>query len=319
MLASQWGWLRIHCDHSYGTGFRGLGVIVAMLDTGVDTKHPDLKDNIVAGYNFVDNNDNVTDTDGHGTMTAGIIAATANNSIGIAGVAPEVKIMPLKIVSNEGGTWVDLNLAILYAANHGARIISISLGGQSNPLGVATEYAIRYADFHGCIIIAAAGNDNSNQPFYPAAYSEVTAVSAIDQTGAKASFSNYGDYIDLCAPGVNILTTMINGTYVSGTGTSFAAPFASGVAACLLSMNPNQSPDEVANTLQTSAEDLGPSGWDEHYGWGLVDCYAALVGNPIPEYTKMSSPIVGLLVISAASVCVLKWRLAIKRTGNSEP
>lgn len=297
LVQYQWGWFRIHCDLAYETGWHGSGVIVAVLDTGVDTAHPDFKDNLVEGYNFVDKNNDVTDLDGHGTMVAGIIAAVANNSIGIAGVAPEAKIMPLKVLTSEGGSWIDLDLAILYAVNHGAKIITMSLGGKYTLLGATTDAAIKYAYDHGCVLIAAAGNDNSSEPFYPAAYDEVIAVSAINQKDTKATFSNYGNYIDLCAPGVNILSTMLNETYAYGSGTSFAAPFVAGVAALLISRNPNMTPQEVAETLYNQAEDLGESGWDPYYGWGLVNAYSAVSQPPISEFPNLFSFILILILM----------------------
>lgn len=306
LVTSQWGWLRIHGSEAYDTGFHGSGVIVAVLDTGVDITHPDLKDNLVEGWNFVDKNSNVTDLDGHGTMVSGIIAAAANNSMGIVGVASEVKIMPLKVLTSRGGNWIDLNVAILYAASYGADIITMSLGGQSSLLfDATTQAAINVAYQQGCVLIAAAGNDNSNSPFYPAAYDNVIAVSAINQSDVKAPFSNFGSYIDLCAPGVSIVSTMIDGIYAFGDGTSFAAPFVAGVAALLLSKNPTLTPKEVAQTLYNQAEDLGENGWDEYYGWGLVNAYSAVTQPPIPEFPNMFSLIL-LLTVSGTTVYFLK-------------
>ncbi|MBS7632228.1 peptidase S8 [Candidatus Bathyarchaeota archaeon] len=306
LVPDQWGWLRIHCDMAYDTGFHGSGVIIAVLDTGVDTTHPDLKDNLISGYNFVDKNDDVTDLDGHGTMVAGIIAAAANNSIGIAGVAPEVKIMPLKVLTSKGGNWIDLDLAIIYAANHGAKIITMSLGGKSSLLfDAATQAAINFAYQQGCVLIAAAGNDNSSEPFYPASYDKVIAVAAIDQNDTKASFSNYGNYIDISAPGVNILSTMINGTYAYGSGTSFATPFVAGVAALLLSKHPNLTPQEVEETLCQYAEDLGESGWDTFYGWGLVNAYSTITQTPIPEFLNVFSLML-IMALSGTWLCIVK-------------
>jgi type VII secretion-associated serine protease mycosin len=315
-ISEQWGWLRIHCDEAYGTGYHGSGVIVAVLDTGVDTEHPDLKANIINGYNFVDKNNNVTDVNGHGTMVAGIIAAVANNSIGIAGVAPEVKIMPLKVISSQGGSLIDIDLAILYAVNNGARIISMSFG-QNSSLGLATESALNYAYQHGCVLIAGAGNDNNSEPFYPAAYDNVIAVSAIDQNNEKASFSNFGSYIDLCAPGVNVLSTNINGTYTYGSGTSFATPFVAGVAALLLSKYPDLTPQEVADTLYNEAEDLGPSGWDEYYGWGLVNAYSAVTQPSIPEFPN-TFPLILVLTIAGTSLCLLRKLTSVRNSHYGE-
>ena len=282
-VSDQWGWFRVKADQAYDTGYHGEGVIVALLDTGVDTAHPDLAANIIGGWNFVDDNDNITDLDGHGTMVCGVVAAVANNGIGVAGVAPNVTIMPLKVLSESGGTLFDLSSAITYAANHGANVIGMSLGGNSSRIPMALESAINSAYQKGCVLVAAAGNDGSNELFYPAAYDNVIAVSAIDENNTKASFSNYGDYIDFCAPGVNILTTWTNGTYAYGSGTSFSAPFVTGVVALMLSKYPSLAPENVTATLRAEAVDLGDAGWDQFYGWGLVDAYAAVTQPAIPE------------------------------------
>lgn len=166
-LSEQWGWYRIRADKAHESGIYGSGVTVAVLDTGVDVNHSDLAANIIEGWNFVDNNDNVTDLDGHGTMVSGIIAAVTNNSIGIAGVSSNVSIMPLKVLSSTGGSWIDLSLAIRHAADNGANVIVMSLGGKYSLLSAATEAAISYAYQKDCILIAAAGNDNSTEAFYP--------------------------------------------------------------------------------------------------------------------------------------------------------
>ena len=296
LVSEQWGWYRIDVDKAYETGYRGSGVIVAVLDTGVDGDHPDISTNIIDGWNFVDNNDNVTDLDGHGTMVAGIIAAIANNGVGIAGVAPEVKIMPLKVLTSSGGNWIDLDRAIIRAADNGARVIVMSLGGKYSPLSLATKAAIDYAYRKGCILVAAAGNDNTSEPFYPAAYDEVIAVSAIDQNDIKAHFSNFGDYIDFCAPGVNIISTWKNGKYAYGSGTSFAAPYVAGVVALLLSKYPELSNEDVVATLRVYAEDLGEEGWDPYYGWGLINAYRVVSQTPIPEFPKLAPPILVMTI-----------------------
>jgi thermitase len=221
---------------------------------------PDLAANIIDGWNFVDNNDNVTYVDGHGTMVCGIVAAVANNTIGVAGVAPNVSIMPLKVISEFGGSLVDINSAIRYAADYGAQVIGMSLGGALSKGSLAMAAAVDYAYQRGCVLVAAAGNNDSSELFYPAAYEHVIAVSAIDEADQKASFSNYGDYIDFCAPGVNVLSTWTNGTYASGSGTSFAAPFVTGVVAVMLSKYPSLCNGNVTETLRVQAEDLGKEG-----------------------------------------------------------
>jgi len=304
LTSQQWGWYRVKADQAYDSGYHGEGVIVASLDTGVDVDHLDLAANIIDGWNFVDNNDNITDFDGHGTMVAGIVAAIANNSIGITGVAPEVSIMPLKVVSESGVSWTDVTSAIRYAADNGAKVISMSLGGGYSKLSSAMEAAIDYAYQRGCVLVAAAGNNDSSELFYPAAYEQVIAVSAIDEDDQKASFSNYGNYIDFCAPGVNVLTTWKDGTYAYGNGTSFAAPFVTGVVAVMLSKYPSLSNENIVETLRVQAEDLGEAGWDQFYGWGVVDAYDAISLVPVPEFS--SAVFFSLIISTTIMILVLK-------------
>jgi type VII secretion-associated serine protease mycosin len=300
LAPDQWGWHRVKADQAYDTGYHGEGVVVALLDTGVDAEHPDLAANIIDGWNFVDGNDNITDVDGHGTMVCGIIAAVANNGIGIAGVAPNVSIMPLKVLTESGGNMSSIDLAIRYAADHGAQVIGMSLGGNSVRFPFMMQAAVEYAYEKGCILVAAAGNDGSSDLFYPAAFDQVIAVSAIDENDQKASFSNYGNYIDFCAPGVNVLTTWPGGAYAYGNGTSFAAPFVTGVVALMLSKDPSLSPENVTASLRVEAEDLGAEGWDQFYGWGLVDAYAAVSLTPIPE----TSSVVFFTLIASATLMI---------------
>ncbi len=307
LISQQWGWYRIEADKAYDTGYRGAGVIIALLDTGVDSHHPDLAINIISGWNFVDNNDNTTDDDGHGTMVCGIIAAIANNGIGIAGVAPNVSVMPLKILSKSDENQAEINSAIRYAADHGAKVISMSFGGNYSKLSQTEEAAVDYAYRKGCVLVAGAGNDNSSELFYPAAYDQVIAVSAIDQNDQKAAFSNYGSYIDFCAPGVEILSTFRGGAYLNGSGTSFSTPFVTGVVALLLSKFPSLSNDDVFITLRSQAVDLGEEGWDQYYGWGLVDALAAVSQTAIPEFSGNNF----LIVVITGTIIILISRRAI--------
>jgi type VII secretion-associated serine protease mycosin len=313
-LSEQWGWFDIHADKAYATGYQGKGVVVAVLDTGVDHKHPDLKANIVEGWNFVDNNNETTDLDGHGTHVAGIIAATTNNGIGIAGIAPEAKIMPLKVLSKSGGAWINLDKAILYAANHGVEIISMSLGGQvTTVLSPTVLAAIFIASQKNVTLIASAGNENTNSKSYPAAYPNVIAVSAISKNHSRASFSNYGNYITFTAPGVNILSTMptypvtlttqydLSENYDSLSGTSMACPFVSGVVALLLSKYPSLTPNMVKDTLAAQAMDLGEKNWDPYFGYGIPDAYMVVTETPIPEFGNMSL----LLIVSASILFII--------------
>ncbi len=301
-LSEQWGWFEIKANEAYASDNRGKGVIVAVLDTGVDTNHPDLKDNIIEGWNFVDDNDNVTDLDGHGTHVAGIIAAVTNNGVGIAGIASEVKIMPIKVLEESGGLWIDIGSAILYAEKNGADIISMSLGGSLSPtFALPTSTIITLAHYSNITLIAAAGNENTGSRMYPAAYEHVIAVSAINEDLSRAEFSNYGGNIKFSAPGVNILSTMptypcyltteynYSQNYDSLNGTSMACPFVTGVAALLLSKYPGLTPEMIEDTLATQAIDLGEEGWDQEFGYGVPDASKAVTETPIPEFTVMKT------------------------------
>lgn len=302
-LSQQWGWFRVAADKAWQAGYKGSSIVVAVLDTGVDLDHPDLADNLVDGWNFVDNNNDVSDLDNHGTMVSGIIAAMADNGEGLAGVAPEAKIMPLKILDSDGGNPRDVASAIRYAADNGAKIITMSFVGQYTRLSIATESAIDYAARKGCILVAAVGNDNIDELVFPASYEQVIAVSAIDQNDFKAEFSNYGSYVDFSAPGINIVSSGKDGDYFIANGTSFAAPFVAGVVALMLSDNPELTNEEVIAKLRLQVEDLGEEGWDQYYGWGLANAYSVIPEVIIPEFPSFIILPLSLLVILTIIIC----------------
>ena len=313
-LHKQWGWFAIEADKSYTSKYtsshRGEGVVIAVLDTGIDHNHPDLRDNIIKGWNFIDGNDNTTDLDGHGTHVSGIIAAAVNNEIGIAGIAPKAKIMPLKVISERGGSWLDLDGAIRYAVDNGAKIISMSLGGKMSPaFTLSTSLTIKSAYYNNVTIIAAAGNEGTSSKLYPAGYSNVISVSAIDEEYNKAEFSNYGRHITFCAPGVNIYSTMptypvfltteynYSQNYDYLNGTSMACPFVTGIAALLLSKYPDLTPEMVQDTMIAQAFDLGGYGRDPYFGNGLPNAYEAITGMPIPEFEAVDIAIFTTLLV----------------------
>jgi subtilisin family serine protease len=284
LLSQQWGWYRVGADRALNEGYTGAGIVVAVLDTGIDLDHPDLAANIVNGWNFVNDNENVSDLDMHGSMVSGIIAAVANNGLGIAGIAPEAKIMPLKVIDTEGANIRDIASAIRYAADNGAKIITMSFTGQYTRFTLSTERAIDYAYRQGCVLVAAAGNNNTDELVFPASYEQVIAVSAVDQNDLRAEFSNFGNYVDFCAPGTNIASTGNDGNWYMGNGTSFAAPFVSGLIALMLSDNPELTNEEIITKLRNSAQDLGPEGLDNYYGWGLATTNFLEFENDIPEF-----------------------------------
>lgn len=252
-------------------------IIVAVIDTGVDMDHPDLRNQLILGKDFVDNDMIPEDEDGHGTLVAEIIGAEANNGFGKAGVVWNCKILPLRVLDANGDGYIeDIANAIIYAADNGARVINLSLGGPEPSRTI--KDAIDYAYNKGVLLVGSAGNSGENI-LYPAAYSEVIAVGAIDENENRANFSGYGQQLSLVAPGVNIIGFENDEQLILGNGTSFATPYVSGGAALLLSLNPYLTNSEVKEMLEVSAKDLGLVGWDEDYGYGALDIYSALANN----------------------------------------
>ncbi|MEJ5197500.1 MAG: S8 family serine peptidase, partial [Anaerolineae bacterium] len=234
----------------YTTGY--TTVTVAVVDTGVSLSHPEFAGRILPGWDFVNSDGDPSDDQGHGTHVAGIIAAAMNNGLGTTGLAPNVSILPVKVLNAaKSGTWANVSLGIRYAADHGAKVINLSLGGTTP--STALLDAIRYALSKGALVIAAAGNNGSSAPFYPAYYDEVMAVSATDEYDEYWTISNYGSWIDVAAPGSSIWstywTTSNPNAYGFMSGTSMAAPHVSGLAALIWSVNPSLSPAEVRDII----------------------------------------------------------------------
>lgn len=260
-FSKQWGLAKINAPEAWQKQKGDSNIVIAIVDTGVDYNHEDLKAEIfrdkngkVIGWNFVKNSDNPMDGNGHGTHCAGIAAASTDNKKGGAGVAWNSKIMPVKVLNDRGSGYTE-NLAdgILYAADKGAHVISNSWGG---PFPTKTIHeAIKYAYSKGAIIVAAAGNNGTDRSFYPAAYPEVISVAATDKNDKKASFSNYGKTVNVSAPGVNIYSTVPkNGYDGSYSGTSMACPYASGVIALMLSENPKLDTKSIRDILGESGD-----------------------------------------------------------------
>lgn len=271
----QWGLPKIKADQAWDISTGNDSVTVAVIDTGVDSDHPDLAASLVPGYNAITNTSNSNDDNGHGTHVAGITAGVIGNGKGIAGVSGKSRIMPIKVLNSSGSGYTsDICEGIYWAVDHGARVINMSLGGPY--FDQASQDAVNYAYSKGVIVIAAAGNDNTSSPSYPAALNHVVAVSATDQNNSKAWFSNYGNYVDIAAPGVNIYSSTFDGSYGYKSGTSMASPFVAGVAALLLSQDNAMTPDQVEKLMSDTAVDIGASGKDSYFGFGLVDTFAAI-------------------------------------------
>ncbi len=226
---------------------------------------------------------------GHGTAVAGTVAAASDNGIGVAGVMWNGQIMPLVAVDATGfAAYSNIAAAIQYATDHGARIINISIGGANSSSVLQT--AVDYAWSRNAVVFAAAMNDSSTAPNYPAACNHAVAVSATDSNDALASFSNYGDWISLAAPGSNILTTSMGAGYGYWSGTSFSSPLASGVAALVLAVNPSLTPSALVTLLEETADSPVASGFGASLGWGRVNAYKAVMSALPPSVTLTPGP-----------------------------
>jgi hypothetical protein len=265
----QWGPAMIKCTKAWDRTKGSKSVKIAIVDTGVDYTHEDLAANYVSGgYDFVNDDDDPRDDNGHGTHCAGIAAAVMNNNKGIAGVA-QVSIMAEKVLDADGyGYASDVADGIVHAADSGADIISMSLGG---PGSSTEEDACNYAWNKDVLLVAAAGNDGAPQVSYPAGYSSVIAVGAIDSNSKRCSWSNYGDKLELMAPGDAIVSTIPGDRYEYYSGTSMATPHVAGVAALAKSLHPDYSNQQIRNLLRSTADDLGDPSKDIYYGYGRVD------------------------------------------------
>jgi thermitase len=271
----QWNFPVIRTEGGWNITKGMEDTVIAVVDTGVDLDHPDLRKRLTNGYNVIEDNDFPDDDNGHGTHVSGIIASETNNREGVAGITWYNKIMPIKAVGVEGyGTSFDIAKGIIWAVDHGADVINMSLGNyQTSSL---LEEAIHYAYNQNVVLIAAAGNENTSRPSFPASYPQVLSVAAIDYTGGRASFSNYGDYIDVTAPGYQIASTYFNQQYASLSGTSMASPHVAGLAGLILSVNPNLKNREVMDIIENTTYDLGVPGKDIDFGNGLIDVQRAL-------------------------------------------
>jgi len=301
----QWGLPAIHAPAAWDISLGASAILVAVLDTGVDASHPDLIGRVdtALGRDFVNDDNDATDDNGHGTHVAGIIAATEGNG-GTVGVAPGCRVLPVKVMAADGtGDSYDIAAGIEYAADAGARVINLSLAGPSDQL---MSDAVSYARSKGCVVVAAAGNEGSpDGADYPARYEGVVGVGAVDRTGARWVYtrggSNYGSGVDIAAPGVDILSTVPGGGYASVSGTSMASPFVAGVAALVWSVNATWSATQVEERVLSTAEALPAS---QQLGAGIVRADGAVgatvlhTDNDIAYAPALPSPVQGQLGVA---------------------
>jgi subtilisin family serine protease len=271
----------VRAEHAWAITTGSADVVVAVVDTGVDRSHPDLKGRVLDGRDLVAGGTRPPDPNGHGTAVAGVIAARGDDGIGIAGMAWKSRILPVRVLDQHGWGWdSDVAAGIVWAADQGARVINLSLGGPS-PSPVL-EAAVAHATAKGALVVAAAGNDGTDEPMYPAAISGVVAVGAANVFGQLTEFSSFGPWIDVTAPGVDVLTTIprAKGSYAYVSGTSIAAPFVSGTAALVLGRWPTRTPPQARSALRPTPPEAGPPGIDAYVGWGGGGAGAAGGGAP---------------------------------------
>jgi thermitase len=270
----QWGLKRTTFPGAWNDA-RGAGAKIAILDSGIDQEHSDTG-NIAAQKNFFNGSSIVDDRYGHGTHVAGIAAALTNNSRGVAGGCPGCQLLVAKVMDSSGGV-EDANIlpAIDWSVANKADVINLSFGGSGGSAGNAVlETAINDATASGAVVVAAAGNESTNTKQYPAAYQKVIAVSATNENDKLASFSSRGSWVDLAAPGTNILSTRTGGGYNEEEGTSESAPFVSALAGLLASEGKTAS--EIRQRMQSTATDLGPTGDDPSFGHGRINADRAV-------------------------------------------
>lgn len=308
LASTSWHLAKINAPAAWDRA-AGTGVIVAVLDTGVDATHPDLITRLVAGWNLYDNNADTRDVHGHGTKTAGTVGEAANNAIGGVGVSWDARIMPIRIGSPSGTSTFSLIAAgITWATDHGARVASVSFRGLGASATVLS--AAQYMRSKGGVVVVAAGNEGTLQSTPPSNF--ITTVAATGSTDVRASFSNYGPFIDVAAPGVSIRTTVRGGTYGTASGTSFSTPIVAGIYALMMSVNGALSPTQLDSMLFASAIDLGAAGFDDYYGYGRVDAAAAVAAaagaggaiDTISPTASISVPAAGATVSGLTSVNV---------------
>lgn len=259
----------------------GSDIVIAVLDTGISPSHPELRGRVLPGFDFVNNDDDPRDDDGHGTFTAGVAAAEGNNGIGAAGMCWQCRILPVKVLNRRGrGNDATIAAGIRFAVDRGAQIITMSFGGPDDSR--VLREAITYALERNVLLVAASGNGQAegNAPNYPAAYPGVLAVSATGPDDAITSFSTTGDFVDLAAPGVGVWSTLwrhtTGDTYGFADGTSAACPHVAGAAALVWTVRPELSARQVAEVLMLGADDRGAPGKDPAYGYGRLNLLRAL-------------------------------------------
>jgi len=283
----------IHAIEGWDYTRGSTDIVIAVLDSGITSNHPEFRNRLLPGRDLVNNDDDPADDHGHGTHTAGIIAAGIDNNVGMAGICPNCTLLPVKVLNqNNAGTWSGVAAGILYATDQGARVINLSLGASVS--STTLEDAITYALAHDVVIVAAAGNMGVERKFYPAALEGVIAVSATDANDQRWSLSNMGDYIDVAAPGYAVYSTYNDlenyyGGYNYMSGTSMAAPHVAGLAGLILTQKPERSAEELYHIITATADKVGDANYDVYMGYGRINVARALAIDHDSEWLTVPS------------------------------
>jgi hypothetical protein len=324
---NSWHLPNIGADFAWDIS-QGENIVIAILDSGVDPNHPDLSSKLVSGWNYYSNNADTSDVYGHGTKVAGAAAAITNNLVGVAGVAGQAKIMPIRVSGADGmGSWSAITSGIIHAADNGAKVANLSFLGVSSSSSVVN--AAQYMKNKGGLVVVSGGNTGVLESF-PVTTSMIY-VSATDSNNNRTSWSSYGNYMSLAAPGASIWTTTNGGGYGAVSGTSFSSPITAGVIALMMATNPNLKNTNIEQILFSTALDLGAAGWDQYYGYGRVDANQAVkeaksfitYQDTTPPTVNLKTPVSGqtisglILVDVTASDNVAIERVDVKLNGST--
>lgn len=305
-IGSAWHVAKIGANAAWDLA-QGSGVTIAILDSGIDAAHPDLAPNLVGGYNVYDSNTNLADVCGHGTSVAGAAAAVNDNAVGVAGIAGRARIMPVRVAykkATDGGCYAAYSTVasgLIYAADNGARVANVSYGGVTTSSSVTS--AANYMKSKGGLVFVSSGNTGTDQGYAP--NSAMIVVGATDSNDNRASWSSYGSFVTLTAPGNGIWTTRMGNGYAAVNGTSYASPVAAGVAALMMAAAPAVSNSRIESLLYSTAVDLGAAGRDNYFGHGRVNAaaavQAALAAAPVVDSSAPSVAIQAPLGSSTVS------------------
>ena len=310
----QWYLTKVGAPAAWSTTTGDASIIIAILDTGVDGTHPDLQSKMVPGWNVYNNNSDTRDVYQHGTVVAGTAAAASNNSQGVASIAWNCPIMPVRISALDGtATYSAMANGLTWAADHGARVANISYKASTSS---TVASAANYFQSKGGVVVAAAGNE----AFFDASAdnTSILTVAATDANDQLTLWTNTGNNIDLTASGT-VFSTMPGGSYNSASGTSVSSPVVAGAAALVLSVKPSLSGSQVQNILKQSADDLGPTGWDTGYGWGRVNVGRAVLvasGSSSPS-SDVTPPVVGFGAPATGATVSGNVAISVSATDNT--